>query len=137
MNWTLIFKLSLFGLAMGIATAFFIPSNIEGVFWLVIFVICAYLIAKNCTFMYFANGFCLSLLNCVWIIAAHLIFFKPYMAGHAQEAAMYNGNLYHLSPQTAMIIIGVVIGLLSGLVQGLFAFIASKIVKSKAQPFQD
>ncbi len=48
MNWNLIFKLSLFGLAMGIATVYWIPSNIEPYFWLVIFIICAYAIAKNC-----------------------------------------------------------------------------------------
>jgi hypothetical protein len=47
MNWKLIFQLSLFGLAMGIATVFVIPSNIEPAFWLVIFLICAYLIAKQ------------------------------------------------------------------------------------------
>jgi hypothetical protein len=137
MNWNLILKLSLFGLAMGVATAFIIPSNIEGIFWLAIFIISAYFIAKNCTYMYFANGFCLSLLNCVWIIAAHLIFFEPYMASHAKEADMYNNNLLHLSPRIAMIIIGIVIGIVSGLVQGLFAFIASKIVKNRAIPFQD
>ncbi|MDR6940984.1 hypothetical protein [Mucilaginibacter pocheonensis] len=138
MNWNLILKLSLFGLAMGIATAFFIPSNVEGVLWPIIFIICAFIIAKNCTGMYFANGFCLSLLNCVWIIAAHLIFFNSYMESHAKEAGMYNNNPYHISPQIAMVIIGFIIGILSGLVQGLFAFIASKIVApNRIIPFQD
>jgi uncharacterized membrane protein len=33
MNWKLIFLLSLFGLAMAIATVFVIPSNIEPLFW--------------------------------------------------------------------------------------------------------
>jgi hypothetical protein len=41
MNWRLIAQLSLFGLAMGIATVFFIPSTIEPLFWLVIFGISA------------------------------------------------------------------------------------------------
>ena len=35
-DWKLIFRLSLFGLAMAIATVFAIPSNIEPAFWLVI-----------------------------------------------------------------------------------------------------
>jgi hypothetical protein len=48
MNWKLIFLLSLFGLAMGFATVFVLPTKIEPVFWLVIFVISAYLIAKRC-----------------------------------------------------------------------------------------
>jgi uncharacterized membrane protein (UPF0136 family) len=131
MNWNLIFKLSIFGLIMGIATAFFIPSNVEGGLWLAIFIVCAYLIAKNCTQMYFTHGFCLSLLNCVWIIAAHAVFYKNYEVSHPQEAAMYNGNIYHLPPQAALAVIGVVIGIASGLVQGLFAFIASKLVKKR------
>jgi hypothetical protein len=36
MDWKLIFGLSLFGLAMAIATVFIVPSNIEPAFWLVI-----------------------------------------------------------------------------------------------------
>ena len=45
MNWALIARLSLFGLAMGVATVFLIPSTIEPLFWLVIFAICACIIA--------------------------------------------------------------------------------------------
>lgn len=47
MDWKLVLSLSLFGLAMGLATVFFIPSNIEPAFWLVIFLVCAYIIASN------------------------------------------------------------------------------------------
>jgi hypothetical protein len=46
MDWKLVFQLSLFGLAMGIATVFVIPSNIEPWFWLLIFGVCAFLIAR-------------------------------------------------------------------------------------------
>lgn len=138
MNWQLLFKLSLFGLAMGIATAFFIPSSIEVFFWLAIFIISAYFIAKYCTRMYFTNGFCLSLLNCVWIIIAHLAFYDSYAEGHAKEVGMYESNPYDITPQIAMSIIGVFIGIFSGLVQGLFAFIASRFVLSnRGAPFQD
>jgi len=129
MNWNLLIKLSLFGLAMGVATTFFIPSNVEGMLWPVIFIICAYLIAKNCMQMYFTHGFCLSLLNCIWIIAAHVIFYNSYVKEHAQEVAIYNHNPYEVSPQVALAITGVIIGIASGLVQALFAYIASKIVK--------
>ena len=76
MNWELIFQLSLFGLAMGIATVYFIPSNVEPLCWLVIFAICTYFIAKNCTEKYFLNGFCVSLVNSVWITAAHILLFN-------------------------------------------------------------
>jgi hypothetical protein len=71
LNWNLIFRLSLFGLAMAFATVYFKPSNIEPFCWLAIFIICAYLIAKNCTSKYFLHGLFVSLLNAVWITAAH------------------------------------------------------------------
>ena len=45
MNWKLIFQLSLFGLAMGIATVYLIPGRFEPLVWLVIFAISAYAIA--------------------------------------------------------------------------------------------
>ena len=47
MNWKLIFQLSLFGLAMGVATVFLIPSTVEPLFWLVVFAISAYAIAQS------------------------------------------------------------------------------------------
>ena len=40
MNWKLIFLLSLFGLAMGIATVYVIPSRLEPMFWLAISILC-------------------------------------------------------------------------------------------------
>ena len=36
MNWKLIVQLSLFGLAMGVATVFWVPSTIEPIFWLML-----------------------------------------------------------------------------------------------------
>ncbi len=42
MNWKLILQLSLFGLAMAVGTVFVIPSNVEPLFWLAIFAVCAY-----------------------------------------------------------------------------------------------
>jgi hypothetical protein len=88
MNKKLIFQLSLFGLAMAFATVYFIPSNIEPLFWLVIFVVCAYLIAKNCTEKFFLNGLCVSLLNALWITSAHILLFDAYIATHPDEAEM-------------------------------------------------
>jgi len=88
MNWKLIFQLSLFGLAMAFATVFWIPSNIEPIFWLVIFLISAYFIAKKSTGKYFLHGLCVSLVNSVWITSVHLILFNTYIVNHPQEAAM-------------------------------------------------
>src|SRR5579863_7169575 len=90
MNWKLIIGLSMFGLFMAIATVFFIPSNIEPICWLIIFLVCAYLIAKNAPGKYFLHGFLTSLANCVWITGAHILLFTQYAANHAQEMEMSN-----------------------------------------------
>jgi hypothetical protein len=126
MNWKLVFSLSLFGLAMGIATVFVIPANIEPVFWLVIFVACAVLIAKGTATKHFLHGLCVSLVNSVWITAAHLAFFDAYVASHPPEAAM---SASMSSPRLMMLVMGPVVGLLSGLVLGLFAYVASRFIK--------
>jgi hypothetical protein len=130
MNWKLIFRLSLFGLVMAIATVYWIPQNIEPFFWLVIFVICAYLIAKRCNEKYFLHGFMVSIFNCVWIIAVHLILYDTYMAHHADMAAQMNAKMPGQNPRVMQLVIGPVIGVVSGLILGLFSLIASRMIKT-------
>jgi len=128
MNWKLIFSLSLLGLVMAIATVYFIPSNIEPFFWLVIFIICAWIIAKRCSEKYFLHGLMVSLVNSVWITAAHIILFHTYITNHPQEATMMEKMPMPASPRITMALIGPVVGLVSGIILGLFSLIASKIV---------
>jgi len=131
MNGKLIFQLSLFGLAMAIATVYYIPSSIEPFCWLAIFILCAYLIAKYCSEKYFLNGLCVSLVNSVWITAAHIILYDSYILNHAKEAEMMTRMPIFISPKLMMLITGPVIGLISGIVLGLFAVIASKLMKKQ------
>ncbi|MCC8426893.1 hypothetical protein [Mucilaginibacter sp. UR6-11] len=125
MNWKLIFQLSLFGLIMAFATVTLIPEKIEPVFWLVIFVFCAWVIAKAAPGKYFLHGFLVSLVNCVWITAIHFFFYNSYAAHHPDMAAMYTG----IHPRKMMLVYGPLFGAMFGVVLGLFSFIASKIVK--------
>ncbi|MDH5771397.1 MAG: hypothetical protein OEZ25_08950 [Candidatus Bathyarchaeota archaeon] len=131
MDRKLIFTLSMFGLAMAFATVFWIPSNIEPFFWLIIFLLCAYFIAKQKKDKRFLHGFFVSLLNSVWITSAHIILYEKYIANHEAEAEMLINGPMPDSPKLMMLITGVGIGIISGLILGLFAFIASKIVKKK------
>jgi LytS/YehU family sensor histidine kinase len=131
MNKKLIFQLSLFGLAMAFATVYFIPSNVEPLCWLAIFIVCAYLIAKNCTEKYFLNGLCVSLVNAIWITAIHILLFDTYIANHLDEAAMMTKMPIPNNPKLMMLMTGPIVGIISGLVLGLFAFTASKIMKKK------
>lgn len=127
MNWKLVAALSGFGLAMGVATVFAIPSNVEPAFWLPIFLVCAFVIAKKAPGRFFLHGLCVSLLNSVWITTVHIALFDRYLASHAQEAEMMKSM--PIQGPLAMALTGPVVGLVSGLVLGLFAFIASKLVK--------
>ena len=131
MNWKIIFLLSLFGLAMAFLTLSVIPAVIEPLIWLAIFIICAYLIAKNCTSKYFLHGFLVSILNSVWITATHIIFVKAYFSTHSQQASVNSAIPLLNHPRLMMLIVGPIIGIISGVVLGIFAFIASKIVKKK------
>jgi Mn2+/Fe2+ NRAMP family transporter len=131
MNWKLIFGLSLYGLAMALATVFVIPSNIEPIFWLAIFVLCALLIARFRSTGHFVHGLLVGIVNSVWVTGAHIIFFNDYIAHHPKEAAMMSSMPLPNSPRLMMALVGPVIGVISGIVIGLLAYVAGKIVKPR------
>jgi len=134
MNWKLIFQLSLFGLIMAFATISLIPEHFEFIFWIVIFVFCAWVIAKRAGGKYFLHGFLLSIANSVWITIVHSIFCLTYMNNHPDMSPdkMHMPLSLQDHPREIMLIMAPFFGAAFGLVQGLFAFIASKIVKSDA-----
>jgi len=132
MNWRLIFGLSLFGLAMGIGTVFVIPWNVEPFCWLVIFLLCAYLIARSQASNRFLTGVALGILNSIWITASHLIFFDRYMrhVGSAVNSALpTNGTVIVAPPIVGLLLVGPLIGLISGAVIGLLALAAGRFVR--------
>lgn len=129
MNWKLILLLSMFGLAMGLATVFFIPSNIEPACWLPIFLLSAFLIARGTSTGAFQHGVFLGLANGVWITAAHILFFNRYIATHPSEAAMMQMMPMPNSPRLTMVLTGAMAGAISGAIIGVFSFIVSRFVK--------
>ena len=127
MNWKLIFGLSLFGLAMAVATVFVIPSTVEPVFWLIIFIVCAFIIARQVAVRHFLHGLMVGIVNSIWVTGAHILLFDAYLANHAKEAAMM--RTAPLPPRLMMGVVGPLIGVASGIILGLLAWIASKIVR--------
>jgi hypothetical protein len=134
MNWRLISQLSLFGLAMGIATVFVVQSNVEPIYWLVIFLISSYLIATRAPSRYFLHGVWVGLANSVWVTGSHLLLFHQYVANHPREVAMMTSMPLKTHPRLMMLIMGPIIGLISGMVLGLFAIVARKLVSPRAAP---
>jgi hypothetical protein len=129
MNWKLIFSLSLFGLAMAAATVSLVPQKIEPVLWLAIFIVCAFVIARQAAGRYFLHGFLVCLVNCVWVTGAHVLFYSTYIAHHPDMAAMAQKMPLPNHPRVMMLITGPVVGIISGLVLGSFAFLAALLVK--------
>ncbi|HEY3743520.1 MAG TPA: hypothetical protein VGL53_26930 [Bryobacteraceae bacterium] len=129
MNWKLIAQLSLFGLAMGLGTVFFIPSSVEPFCWLVIFITCAYLIAKHAGNRPFLHGLVLGLANCVWITGSHLVFVNRYLESHAKEAEMMASMPMPDHPRLMMALVGTLVGIISGVVIGILSICAVKVMK--------
>jgi len=131
MNWKIIFQLSVFGLIMAFATVALIPEMFEPAFWLLIFIFCAWVIAKVCAGKYFLYGFLVSIVNSVWITSVHAAFRDTYVAHHPQAASM-RANMppyFATHPLLAMVLMAPVFGVVFGIILGSFSFIASKIVK--------
>jgi len=128
MNWKTVVQLSLFGLAMGVATVFVIPSTIEPLFWIAIFVISAYVIARRCPGHEFVHGLLVGIANSVWVTASHVVFFHQYITNHPQAAAMMSSMPAPDSPRLMMSMVGPLIGIVSGALIGLLALLARKFV---------
>jgi hypothetical protein len=129
MNWKLILQLSLFGLVMAFATVFVVPSNLEPLLWLPIFIVCAWLIARFAPRLHFLHGLLLGVVNSVWITAAHMAFFDQYLAHHAKEAGMMRSSTTPIPPRLLMACVGPVIGVVSGVLIGLLALVAVWILR--------
>jgi hypothetical protein len=109
---------------MAFATVFVLPSNIEPFAWLIIFIICAIIIARVRSTQRFLHGLLVGIANSVWITIVHLAFFDQYLAHHPAEARMTASSP---SPHLMMAIFGPVIGAASGLILGALAHLAGKL----------
>jgi len=116
---------------MGIATIYVIPSYTEPFFWLGIFMVTAYAVARYAPGKYFVHGFLISMLNSIWVTFAHISRFNEYIASHPEFMQMVQGLPAGLAahPLRLMLLIGPITGIIFGVVLGLFCWIASKFVK--------
>lgn len=131
LRWGLILSLSGFGLAMGLLTVAWIPFTIEPAFWLIIFGVCAFLIARSGVERPFLHGFLVSLTNCVWMTSSHVIFHATYLQNHPGEAAMLQSMPLPDSPRLMMALTGPAFGIVSGIVLGGLSWILAKALRKK------
>jgi predicted membrane-bound dolichyl-phosphate-mannose-protein mannosyltransferase len=131
MNWKLVGLLSLFGVAMGLGLVFFIPSNIEPILWLVIFVFSGYQIAKHCPKRRFLHGLLVGLFDSLLKTTTHLSLLSVYLARHQQEIAMIRKMTSAVTPVQLIVLTAPVWGLIYGVVTGLLAVLAASLIKAK------
>jgi len=132
MNWKLIFMLSIIGLAMGFLTVSPMNMAVENSIWGAICLFNGFIIARFCSEKYFLTGFLVSMVNCVWVTGAHLLFFHDYINNHTEMVKSM--NWFHLNgthPRIGMLLTGPIIGASFGIVIGLLALLFSKIMKKK------
>ena len=127
MNWKLILQLSLFGLVMGTATVFVIPSTVEPFCWLVIFLVSAWAIIRRAPGRPFGHGVLVGLANSVWVTGAHLVFFNAYIAGHQREMDVLAHSPLPTHPRVMMLGMGPLAGLISGMIIGFLALLAWRV----------
>ena len=132
MSWKLIIGLSVFGIFMGLATAFLIPPHLEPHFWLGIFAVSGFLIAKHAPGSYFVHGLCVSLLTSIWVAVAHVALADKYLVLHGRLLAMAPP---FASPHVLMAGAAVAAGIAGGLLLGVYSWLTSKVVVSAHSEF--
>ena len=133
MSWKLVFGLSILGLAMAIASVLWVEESLEPYLWLGLLALSAFAIAKRAPGRYFLHGFVLSVVNSVWVTAAHLVLFEErHIIVHARLLSV---PVQLGSPQVAMAVVGSAAGIASGLVLGLMAWGTSAFVVSSHSEF--
>ena len=129
MKWNLIFTLSLLGFLMAIATVFLFPTKIEVYFWIPIFLVYAYIIARNVEENYFLHGLFLGIANSLWISFIHAMMFTKYIFNNGWVSETLAKLPKLISPRVMLIIYGPMIGVIAGIILGLLCLGASKIIE--------
>jgi hypothetical protein len=126
MRWTLVFLLSLFGLAMALATVYaIVPSNVAQLFWLPIILISAYVIAVRAGGRFFTYRLAVGIANSFWITVIHGLFVETFMANNPQETAMLASMPLPHRPRLMMALVGPLVGVVSGAIIGILAVLAA------------
>lgn len=134
MNWPLVLRLSLFGLAMGICPVFFVPSTVEPLLWLAVFIACAYLVGKAAVMRPFLHGLAIGIVNSVWVTGTHVLLFAQYITRHPREMEMMATMPLANHPRLMMLVTGPIIGVISGIIIGAFCAFAARLMRSRALP---
>jgi hypothetical protein len=130
MNWKLVLELGALGIAVGFATVFFVPTQVEPLLWLIVFLPSAYVIARCTARLRFLHSLVVGLLDSLLKTTVHMMFFGSYVARHSQEIAMIRKMTTAVSPRQLIVLSSPVWGLVYGTVIGLLALLFGKFTKA-------
>jgi hypothetical protein len=134
MNWKLILRMSALGLIMAMGSVFLIPSILESICWLILFLLYAWQIGKYTSSFRFLHGLVLGILNSVWITLIHDLFLERYLARHPREIAtialLHNAHISG-SPRALLAGKDIFFGVCFGIVIGVFAMVAGLMARPR------
>lgn len=134
MNWKLILLLSLFGVAMGIATVFgFIPASSEFIVWVTVALISAFIVAKKVRTRIFLHGFLAGFIAGMLAPVFHVLFYQAYVVNNPKIVEQFSEVPTNLSPRLFILILAPLISAVYAAFLGLFSVVGAKLLyKSKA-----
>ena len=116
---------------MAVASMLGLTHGIEPLLWLLIFVLYAWWIVKNCRRLYFVHAFLASVLNGIWISLIHGIFFSTYIRNNPEVVEKFKTLPPGVNVRVLMFVIGPLVGAIFGVIAGFFAIVAARIGKKK------
>jgi hypothetical protein len=137
LNWKIIRRLALFGIAMGAATIWGWVGNYEGLVWLLVAAICAVVIVRGVAQQHFQNGVIAGAIIMLTAQLMQVIFFPIYLANNLGHTADFNQLPIDFPPRLFALMLGPFIAAGSGIVLGVMswgaAMAVSKIGKKRAK----
>ena len=132
MNWRLIISLSVFGVAMGVASVLGFTKGLEPVLWLVIAFFCAVVIARTVRAKHLAHGFLTGVITGGLAPLIQALWFPTYIANNPKVSDQFKQLPPNFSARTLFFVLVPILAIVSGVVLGLLSWVGSKVIKRAA-----
>lgn len=129
MNWKLVSTLSCFAVAMATASVLGKTAGIEPFLWAIIWLVCAFVIARNTVTKRFLHGLLVGLSHGIINSIIQSLFFDTYLSHNPQLQNQFEQIPGGLPPRIFVLLAGPAIGIASGVVIGLLAILGSKLLR--------
>ena len=126
LDWVLIKKLSLLGVAVGVATVWGWVGSHVGLAWLLAALICAAAIGRHAPQAHFLHGLATGVYASLAAQMLQVIFFPVYMAHNLAHTADFNQLPIDFPPRLFIVILAPFIAAASGMVLGGMSWAAAR-----------